>query len=107
MFPSTIGIFTGKNISAFLKEFYLHFYFRTMGRYQKKKKKQREGIVQLRPRNVNRPPKRMQWTDCQMVAAMNAVQSGSSVSMNSAAKDHGVPATTLKDRLSGRVIHGT
>ena len=27
--------------------------------------------------------------------------------MNRAAIEHGVPRTTLKDRLSGRVIHGT
>ena len=28
-------------------------------------------------------------------------------SINSAAREHGVPTTTLKNRLLGRVIHGT
>ena len=39
-----------------------------------------------------------------MMAAMEAVQKGTSI--NKAAKLHGVPCTTLKDRLSGRVTHG-
>ena len=41
-----------------------------------------------------------------MLAAINAVQSGSS-SINKAAICHGVPRTTLQDWLSGRVIHDT
>ena len=41
-----------------------------------------------------------------MLQAMEAVKSGS-IGMNRAAIEHGVPRTTLKDRLSGRVIHGT
>ena len=40
-----------------------------------------------------------------MKAAIDAVKSGGSI--NHAALDHGVPCTTLKDRLSGRVVHGT
>ena len=40
-----------------------------------------------------------------MLAAINAVQSGSN-SINKAAVCHGVPST-LQDQLSGRVIHGT
>ena len=40
-----------------------------------------------------------------MVAAMEAVKEGT-VSINKAALLHGVPPTTLKDRLSGRVCHG-
>ena len=35
---------------------------------------------------------------------MKAVETGSLI--NQAALDHGVPHTTLKDRLSGRVKHG-
>ena len=35
---------------------------------------------------------------------MKAVETGSKI--NQAALDHGVPPTTLKDRLSGRVQHG-
>ena len=41
-----------------------------------------------------------------MVAAMEAVKEGT-VSINKVALLHGVPPTTLKDRLSGRVHHGT
>lgn len=40
-----------------------------------------------------------------MVAAMKAVEEGQSI--NSAARDHGVPKTTLKDRVSGRIAHGS
>ena len=41
--------------------------------------------------------KRKQWTENQMKKAIEAVRSG----VNRAAADHGIPATTLKDRLSG------
>lgn len=41
-----------------------------------------------------------------MTAAMKAVKDGTT-SINKAALLHGVPRTTLKDRLSGRVEHGT
>ena len=40
-----------------------------------------------------------------MESALRAVQDGTKV--NQAARDYGVPLTTLKDRVSGRVIHGT
>ena len=40
-----------------------------------------------------------------MQAAIDAVKKGMGV--NVAAKAHGVPKTTLKDRRSGCVIHGT
>ena len=49
--------------------------------------------------------KRKQWTDEAMLSAMAAVKNGMSV--NPAAKMHGVPRTTLHDRISGRVAHGT
>ena len=49
--------------------------------------------------------KRKQWTDEAMLLAMAAVKNGMSVSR--AAKTHGVPRTTLHDRISGRVAHGT
>ena len=51
------------------------------------------------------PVKRKQWTNVQMCAAIKAIQNGAG-SINRVALDHGVPPTTLKDRLSGRVIHG-
>lgn len=43
-----------------------------------------------------------------MDAAIKAVMSsGSGISINQAAREHGIPPTTLKDRLSGRVVDGT
>ena len=53
---------------------------------------------------VRRSEKRKAWSDSNMKAAMTAVEEGMSVSQ--AAKSHGVPKTTLYDRVSGRVIHG-
>ena len=38
---------------------------------------------------------------------MKAVLSSTADSINASARDHGVPVTTLKNRLSGRVVHGT
>ena len=43
--------------------------------------------------------------DEQMTAATKSVQEGK-FGVNEAALQHGVPLTTLKDRLSGRVQHG-
>ena len=42
-----------------------------------------------------------------MTAAMEPVTDGTTVSINQAAREYGVPASTLKDRLSCRVVHGT
>ena len=50
----------------------------------------------------NRSAKRMNWTESQMSAALHA----NHLSGNIAAALHGVPLSTLKDRLSGCVIHG-
>ena len=47
---------------------------------------------------------RKQWTDSEMLAAIEDVKQG--MSCNHAADTHGVPRSTLKDRISGRVIHG-
>ena len=58
------------------------------------------------PPQSNRPSKRKQWTDEQMQGAMDDVTTGR-CSANGAAKKHGVPPSTLKDRLSGRIVHGT
>ena len=41
-----------------------------------------------------------------MLAAIETVKGGT-VSINKAALLHSVPRTTLKDRLSGREVHGT
>ena len=40
-----------------------------------------------------------------MLAALKAVEEGQPI--NQVALDHGIPKTTLKDRVSGRVTHGT
>ena len=40
-----------------------------------------------------------------MIAAISAVKSG--VPVKRAAEEHGVPRTTVRNRLSGRVVHGT
>ena len=55
----------------------------------------------------NRPAKRKQWSEKEMTDALESVTSGQAISINRAAADHGVPPSTLKNRLSGRVIHGT
>ena len=41
-----------------------------------------------------------------MLGAMEAVRTGS-MGVNRAVLEHSVPRTTLKDRLSGRIIHGS
>lgn len=61
--------------------------------------------TQARQKKPNRGSKRKQWSEEQMTAAMDAAtQHG--ISANQAADRHGIPRSTLKDRLSGRVIHG-
>jgi hypothetical protein len=58
------------------------------------------------PKKSQYPAKRKQWTDQQMRDAMEAASSGN-ISINKASELYGVPKTTLKDRLSRRVVHGT
>ena len=58
------------------------------------------------PKSTNRPAKRKQWSDESMLQEIEAVRSGM-MGTNQAARAHGVPPTTLKDRLAGRVKHGT
>ena len=50
--------------------------------------------------------RRKQWTNEQMKNAMEAVET-TTCGVNEAARVYGVPATTLKERVSGRVKHGT
>ena len=49
--------------------------------------------------------KRKKWTEEGMKKAIEAVETGGS-GVNRAALDHGIPKSTLKDRISGRVLHG-
>ena len=51
-----------------------------------------------------RPKKRRQWTDESMVAALEAVKQGEPILR--AARTHGVPRSTLQDRVNGKVTHG-
>ena len=52
-----------------------------------------------------KPSKRKCWDNDQMVAAMTAVKGGSHIKR--AAEEHGVPVSTLHDRISGRIVCGT
>ena len=53
-----------------------------------------------------RPSKLRQWTNEAMEAAMRAVYDGE-MGVNQASREYGVPTTTLRDRISERVTHGT
>ena len=55
---------------------------------------------------ANRPKKLCLWTDEQMTRAIDAVKSGE-LGINRSALEYGVPKTTLKDTIAGRVKHGT
>ena len=47
-----------------------------------------------------------QWTEESMIAAIRAVKEDSTATLR-AAIEHGVPRTTLQDRILGKVVHGT
>ena len=49
---------------------------------------------------------RLQWDDDAMMEAMKHIQE-KKMSIRGAAKQFGVPYSTLKDRVHGRVKHGT
>ena len=53
-----------------------------------------------------RPRKYKQWCEESMLGALKAVSEGA-MGVNRAATEFGVPRTTLKDRVSGRVTHGS
>ena len=57
-------------------------------------------------RSRGRTGKRKLWTNENMEAAMLCAAK-TEMSANKAADLHGIPRSTLKDRLSGRVVHGT
>ena len=52
------------------------------------------------------PKKRKQWSNDSMVLAMEAVKAGR-LGVNEAARTYGLPCSTLKDHLKGKVVHGT
>ena len=72
---------------------------RTRQRKRLTKRKRSRSAPAILKSPSKRSAKRKVWT------AIDAVKSGGSI--NRAALDHGVPCTNLKDRLSGRVVHGT
>ena len=69
------------------------------------RKKMSVRIVYSPKKASNRPAKLRNWRDEAMTGAIEAVKGGMGV--NRAAKEFGVPTTMLRDRLSGRVTHGT
>ena len=83
-------------------------------RHQRQKCLTKRGRMQRKRRSSSAPAvlktpekkKRKKWSDEQMVAAMKSVEKGLS-GVNQAALQHGVPKTSLKNRLSGHVVHGT
>ena len=74
-------------------------------RVVKKTKGKKKPLV-VKKKASNRPSKCRSWSNESMLQAMEAVKSGT-MGVNRAALEHGVPRTSLKDRLAGRVIHGT
>ena len=54
---------------------------------------------------LSQPKRRKLWSDESMVLAIEAVKDRK-MGVNCAAREYGVPRTSLKDRLSGRVEHG-
>ena len=71
-------------------------------------------VLTKRKRSKSAPPvlqspkqvKRKQYTNLQIEKALEAVRSGKT-SINQVALNHGVPRTTLKGRISGKVKHNT
>ena len=78
-----------------------------MGRLPKRFKSRTPVVTAPRfsPRKKRQSVKRKKWSNEAMEAAIQAVKDGTGV--NRAADIHGVPKTTLKDRVSGRVAHGS
>ena len=70
----------------------------------KRKRRRRKGAP--KPLVTTDRKKYRQWTKESMAGAMKSYLDGK-MGMNRAADQYGVPRTTLKDRLSGRVTSGT
>ena len=71
----------------------------------RKKKGFRRAAKASSGKGKDRSAVRKQWSDEQMLAAIEDVAEG--MPQNQAADLHSVPRSTLKDRVSGRVLHGT
>jgi len=57
------------------------------------------------PASLESPKKRLKWSNESMELAMDTVRQGCSVKR--ATEEHGVPRTTLQDRITREVVHGT
>ena len=68
----------------------------------KKRKRKHQPTAPSPPAEKKR---RKEWSDESMIAAIEAVKAGAKVKRP--ALEHGVPRSTLNDRVSGRVVHGT
>ena len=69
-------------------------------------KRRRKAAFDAEDEKENKRPKRYkEWSDVSMENALRAVKEGE-MGVNRAALEFGIPKTTLKDRLSGRVQHG-
>ena len=80
--------------------------FNKMSLHRRKQLSNRSNSVSVPAHSSVRPfAKRKQWTNEQMFGAMKAVQECGS-SIDRAAIEYGVPRTTLRVRISGRVTHG-
>ena len=79
---------------------------RARTRRSRNKENKENGLPTTKHKSSNRPAKLRSWSDVSMLWAMEAVKDRS-MGVNRAALEHGVPQTSLKDRLTGRVIHGT
>ena len=71
-----------------------------------KRRRKRKGTAAVAEIANNRPKKYKKWTEDSMARAMRCVMEGE-LGVNRAADQFGVPRTTLKDRMSGRVTHGS
>ena len=75
--------------------------------------KQRSSCVKLKKATLrctticlNQPEKLRKWSNESMLSDLKVVKEGR-MGVNRAALSYGVPRTTLKDRVTGRVLHGS
>ena len=70
------------------------------------RKRKRKKLSSEFQQPVSKKPRRKlrQWTDDEMQRAIEYAQSGT-ISINEAVQCYKIPPATLKDRLSGRIIH--
>ena len=67
--------------------------------------KRKKATSRATTKRLSQPEKLRQWSNESMFGALKAVKEGQ-MDVNRAALSFGVPHTTLKDRVAGRVLHG-